>query len=232
MIYRFNVGWVAARFYQVTFMRRMMLSFASWFLTAATIPPCYARPTNLSVVLAKGPYSLTCQQGRQLIRDVQAIYARENIKLNLRRFRCIANPKKSRDRLTGYGIDNTHWWWDEEYFVGKNYRPRWIHHAILPPIQHDNSLWLAGQAYQSCISGHKVSTSNATIVSALGEPRYRHSVIAAAHEIGHSLGADHDNSLPATIMHGAALQYVNLWNNWLPISQATLTTIRQCNRGR
>jgi hypothetical protein len=199
-----------------------------WF-SATTV--CYAQSHNLSVVVATGAKSVTCEQGKRIVRDVQAIYSRTGIQIKLKRFRCIANPKKSRDRLTGYGIDNTHWWWDEDYFVEKNFRKFWLHHAILPPIQHEGELWMAGQAYLSCSKfGRKIGTSNAMIANALGEPRYNHSVIAMAHEVGHMLGAKHDNSLPATIMHEAALRYVNVWQNNLPLSQTSLNEIKQCNK--
>lgn len=48
-----------------------------------------------------------------------------------------------------------------------------------------------------------------------------------AHELGHLLGADHDNTQPATFMHAAALAY-----NPLKYSYLSIREIRQCQRLR
>jgi predicted Zn-dependent protease len=55
----------------------------------------------------------------------------------------------------------------------------------------------------------RVGYATAQSTNQFGQPRYINSVVNIAHEIGHLLGAKHDASLPATIMHPDAMPYAN-----------------------
>ena len=193
-----------------------------------------AQTVSVSLVIATGEYSVTCEEGRRMFRDVQALYAPLGVNLRLRWFTCTPNPRKRATRLDGYGVDNAHWWWDETYFVGRRYKgQRAIHFALIPPVQHDGALWIVGQAYDvSCywVPNKRVGMSSAMMVNASGSPRYRHSVIAIAHEIGHLLGFPHDESAPISIMHPAPLPKVDSFSSWLPWPQSAVEVLNSCRK--
>lgn len=196
------------------------------FTAFITLPPS-ALAENLLTILIKGDYALTCQEGRQLVDDVQSLYNNVGINLPLSRYRCRNNPRKREMKLTEDSIGNTHWYYDEDYFVGRRYKgTNTLHHVVLPPIKHEGALYLAGYSYMGC-TGKRVSISNATMFNAVGRPRYKHSVIAMAHELGHLFGADHDDSKP-NIMHSAAMQYVDSTQGWLQFTNKTLGEMSQC----
>jgi hypothetical protein len=192
----------------------------------------FTQTIPVSLVVATGPSSVTCEQGRQLFEDVKALYAPLGIDLRLRWFRCAPNPRKRPTKLEGYGVDNAHWWWDETYFVGGRYKGRRaIHYAILPPVSYSGHLWIVGQAYESSCywaRGGGVGISSAMMLNAEGMPRYRHSVIAMAHEIGHLLGFSHDESPPVSIMHPGPLSSVDKSPSWLPWPQSAITKLQFC----
>jgi hypothetical protein len=188
----------------------------------------HAQTIRVSLVVATGKHSVTCEQGRYMFREVQNLYKPLGVNLSLRWFRCLPNPRRRRDRITGYGVDNTHWYWDEDYFIGRRYKGgKVIHHAIIPPVWYDNAYWMAGQSYQGCW-GRKISISHAMITNALGEPRLKHSITAMAHEMAHSLNADHDNTKPVTIMHEAPLPYVANTLGYLAWSELSKSQVKEC----
>lgn len=207
-------------------MKRLLLLLWLVPLTAA------AQVVPVSLVVATGQDSVTCEEGRRMFRDVQALYARIGVELSLRWFKCLPNPRKRETKLDGYGVDNAHWWWDEDYFVGGRRKgPKVVHHALIPPVQHQGSRYIVGQSYQSSCywgGGGRISMSSAMMTSAEGLPRYRHSVIAMAHEIGHAIGFDHDETFPVSIMHPAPLASVDRSADWLPWSRATIASLLTC----
>lgn len=197
----------------------LLLLLLPFSVQAQTIP--------VSLVVATGPHSVTCQQGRQMFREAQSLFKPLGINLSLRWFKCIPNPRRRPDKITGYGVDDTHWYWDEGYFIKRRDKgPNVIHYAIIPPVYYESSYWMAGQSYWGCF-GRKVGMSHAMITNALGEPRWKHSVTAIAHELAHSIGADHDNSKPVTLMHEAPLPYVTNtlgYLGWSELSKQQLLT--------
>lgn len=225
---------------RVKLSQRMMSRFKCGFCKRLAFPYLFAlvplvasaQTIPVSLVVATGPSSVTCEEGRRMFRDVQSLYAPLGVDLRLRWFKCAPNPRKRPTRLEGYGVDNAHWWWDETYFVGRRYKGRRaIHYALIPPVQYDGALWIVGQAYEvSCywVPDKRVGMSSAMMVNAEGSARYRHSVVAMAHEIGHLLGFPHDESAPISIMHPAPLPAVNSSSSWLPWPQSAVDVLNSC----
>lgn len=224
---------------RVTITQRMKSRFKCGFCKRLAFPLLFAVPVvasaqtvPVSLVVATGADSVTCEQGRKMFRDVQAIYAPLGVNLRLRWFRCLPNPRRKRTRLTGYGVDNAHWWYDEDYFIGRrNKGRRVVHYALIPPIKYKDGWYIVGQAYQaSCYwaPDKRVGMSSAMMFNAEGAPRYRHSVVAMAHEIGHTLGFPHDEYKPVSIMHPAPLSAVNSSSSWLPWPQSAVDVLNSC----
>ena len=219
---------------------RMMLRYKCGFCKRLAFPLLFglapvvasAQTVPVSLVVATGPHSVTCEEGRRMFRDVQALYASLGVSLRLRWFECLPNPRKRPTRLGGYGVDDAHWWWDEDYFVGRRRKgARVVHHALIPPVEYQGARYIVGQAYQfRCYwdGSGRVSMTSAMITNAEGAARYRHSVVAMAHEIGHSLGLDHDETLPVSIMHPAPLASVDASKSWLPWPKSAVEKLKTC----
>jgi hypothetical protein len=79
-------------------------------------------------------------------------------------------------------------------------RTRGYRTHVFVPMSTDGYSW--GYAFGP------VSVGTATSYNLRGEPRFWHTVTTAAHEIGHLLGADHDDREP-NLMHSNALAFVN-----------------------
>lgn len=94
-------------------------------------------------------------------------------------------------------------------------------HVIAPPVKVDGHLYIGGMA--SNCGGF--SYSNAETYNSNGEYRFIHSVNAAIHEIGHALGADHDDS-GVNVMHSNASAYVK--KSPLPMNKAAISEILGC----
>jgi len=86
----------------------------------------------------------------------------------------------------------------------KRFTRRGVVHFLTPPIIHEGRKFLAGMSIMKCQSG--VNWSVVENYNSKGEARWLHSITAFAHELGHSLRAEHIKS--PTVMHEDALPLV------------------------
>lgn len=95
---------------------------------------------------------------------------------------------------------------------------------ILPPLRVNGLGYVAGVAYR-CDLYTRVLNVNAVERNAYGADRKQHSAIAIAHELGHSLGARHDDA-SSQIMHPNALSWAT--EPYLGFAAKARKQIRAC----
>lgn len=83
----------------------------------------------------------------------------------------------------------------------KRFSRQGLVHFLVPPVIQDGRKWMTGVSSMRCASA--VSYSVIEQQNSKGEDRYIHSAVAAMHEIGHGLGAEHVKS--ETVMNEGVL---------------------------
>lgn len=96
---------------------------------------------------------------------------------------------------------------------------------MIPPKQEGNIRYMEGLSDVCFKKGKYLSLSTGELYNQDHAWRYFHTIIAAVHEIGHALGALHDDSYP-NIMHSNVLPYVDSYP--LSFSDKSKQEINQC----
>lgn len=81
-----------------------------------------------------------------------------------------------------------------------------VRHILAPPIEIGGSLYFGGLALECSVKKGGFSYSNAISFNVKGEARYKHTVNDIKHEIGHALGARHDQSNANTMHENASAE--------------------------
>lgn len=180
--------------------------FVLQFLIAFFSVNAFATDITLKVLNVRGKQALTPERALELIDQVNIIFNKE-LKINfvLVEFKTINNKFKRFHNLTNQRHLVSLY---ERFFNNRDRSRTTLKYAIVSPLRHDGLLWLAGAANGICSYKKEspVAYSSAEEKNSIGQLRYDHSIIAMAHEIGHLLGAEHDeNEKPISIMHPAPL---------------------------
>lgn len=185
---------------------------------------------NVDLISVAGENALTKEESLQSFEVMKQKYADETgVDLQLVAFRRVGNPFKNVRKLEQRFILLDKW---KGYFARHSKQKTTIHVAQTPPlISRENGkkvYWIAGVADTGC-SRKKFGVAYAVgeMKNADGLARFIHSVYGLMHEVGHLLGADHDDELPGTIMNSAPLIYVGA-DGQLHFSQKSINQIRRC----
>lgn len=183
----------------------------------------------VSLVNAVGPNSLTDVRVLELFAKVKQHYSEDlNINLQLKRFQHQRDHWKQ--TLNIINRNNIIFKWVRYFARRHQTNKKVLKLVILNPIFDFNSYWLAGMSIATCTykRSNPVSVSNAEEFNSFGLARFNHSIVAAEHELGHSLGANHDPSLPATIMNPDPLPHLDEQGGEMHFSTFSFNQIRAC----
>lgn len=190
---------------------KTIILLASLFLSVNVFAQDVSIPektVTVHVVHVLGEHAISTTRARELFSIVKGEYSRQlAINLKLKYFR-VRNDRISQNLNNRISILNYY-----ERVFSRRPRHRWAHvsMAILPPIKDGGIYYLAGYANGTCRFGKRfgVAVANAEETNSYGALRFVHSIVAFMHELGHLLGAKHNDALPATVMHSAAMAYVD-----------------------
>jgi hypothetical protein len=163
---------------------------------------------RMQLSTVQGENGITCKDGRALFHKVQGFYRRNfNVNLHLSRSFCEGGNIFGVETLGDRHWGKITYYWGQRY-LGHNM----IQHSIIPPIKDAGIYYIGGFANGHCEwkRGWGVSVSNAGRKRSNGLPFDNYNFYAFVHEIGHQLGAKHDDSeygVARSYMHSAALPY-------------------------
>lgn len=193
------------------------------FFDPVPAPQKYVR---LSVYHFEGANGLTKRQAEAVTRAAVAKLKQIKVNVAVVSFRTNRGYFKNPPQLQNK---------DFEYkklrgFVWRQMKPAQdsIGHVITPPFAEGEARYLLGMAYiNGCESMNKRDTSISfgvgSAMNAKNMPRLPHSVTVMAHEVGHTLGADHDEAGSCQVMDSNALACSN--QSSLPWSDSSLHDI-------
>jgi len=187
---------------------------------------CYAKPHDLNLVLINGSYSITEEQSNSMIQ--LAAQSLGEASVGFRRIRKLRVNDKCVDKLS---LAKSHSYFScqkkalQKFKFSKN---KGYIHFIAPPMVQGNFGYVGGYSDARCVrtTSRVHSIGNAINVRMpSGLPGLPLSSLVMAHELGHSSGAGHDNSV--SVMHPNAGYHFNQLG-YLPWSQASKNQIKGC----
>ena len=176
--------------------------FASFFSTSFG----YCSPIKVSLEVVRGEHALTLTEAKALFAEVQARFKSElGIDIVRHSIRARRNPFRGLVQVENRLKIFYKWW----YFFNRRYSDKSIMHlALIPPLSGDYGdrkvFFIAGYASGICpMKFHRLGVAYvaATSFSEVGLPRFMHSLFAVMHELGHLVGASHDDALPPSVMN-------------------------------
>lgn len=183
-------------------------------LTILSIIPAHA--VDIEVAYGRGKHALNARTVRKLVRVSARRWTRETgVPVRIKRFyRYHAGPVMPVMSLAEFAPRN-------RPYPGPTL-------VVMPPVLESlkstrNDAWITGHALVCGSSGFVAVTSK----DRFGRMhRTSHAEVAIAHELGHILGADHDEGL----MHEAPLQQLESWGFEYWITARSIREVRRCRR--
>jgi hypothetical protein len=177
---------------------------------------------SINLVVAKGPNGLTNAEIDDLFNAANLQFMMQmGEPLIIKKYRVINNPFPKEQKNLSKRLRLLRLWdaWFDRRRVGAD-----INFAITPPFEDGGKYWLAGFSESVCKRGAD-GYSTAEMVNDEGTPRFNHSLVAFMHEIGHIVGAPHEDS--NTIMHADALARTDSMSK-IRYSNQTIRRMKQC----
>jgi hypothetical protein len=115
--------------------------------------------------------------------------------------------------------------------IWRGNRKRWAAVYVPPVLDENQNRWMVGMGNNYCwrkYNGLSMALAVVQSHNSLGAERFSHSFFAIMHELGHTLGLDHNYKEP-TIMASAVLSLVN---NGVSFSEAEQHKGKHCLRGK
>lgn len=185
-------------------MKKLCIILLTLFAGVAQAAPL--KNQNIMAVWVSGPYNLTNTRANAALKMVDRYYQKQlGVRIRVAKWvRMKEIPgkidlKNYTNRFKRYeGYSN---WVFSKYRMPKVY--------IVGPYIQGVDRYMGGTASGVCdpFSGTAVAVGQE--INQYGDARFLHSQAAISHELGHVLGADHVDSIPATLMHPDMLWYVN-----------------------
>ncbi len=197
-------------------------SYLSILLAGAFIASSAIADITVNLVIAQGPNSLTKQEADQLFNEANIqLTSQIGQPLRIKHYRFISNPFAEEQKSLSKRLRLLRLWdgWFKRRGVGAD-----VNFAITPPFEDGGLYWLAGYAEGICDRGG-VGYSTAETHNNYGAPRFEHSKVAFLHELGHLIGAPHEDS--NTIMHGDATARTDSMTK-IRYSNQTSERIKKC----
>lgn len=210
----------------------ILVSILLWWLifkavAAFGLPPAIGRPIPLYVVSVDNSYARPQVRDRVVRRAVD-YWRNYGIKFNRRKLERRADPFLNIQKDWNSAYTEFTSWWLTLLREGKILRGV-ATHVIAPAIQIGAARYMGGFAFTNSLkSWGAFSYSNCNEYNDKGEYRFRHCVVAVAHELGHSvIGCGHEPG--SNLMNANALFEQNTVEGTgilLPLGQDCIQKVR------
>lgn|GEM_PF-3316172 len=158
----------------------------------------------ITIVLAIGPHSVNLGATRAMFAQTKEKFSEIGVSIELNKIIALKDNTGNLRKLNQERIRLRQW----EKWVGRH-NIGTVYYVVLPPMIDQGQQWIAGLSNGVCNPYHGVSIGNAEYKNNKGQLRSVQSTEVMAHELGHQLGAQHDDSYPISIMNSDANRYIN-----------------------